>query len=76
MRPTTPLTLNTFSIVARDPASGMFGVAASTKLPAVGVLVPYARSGVGEIATQARINPLLGCDGLDLLQRGYGAGEP
>jgi uncharacterized Ntn-hydrolase superfamily protein len=75
MPPTTPLTLNTFSIVARDPASGMFGVAASTRLPAVGVLVPYARAGVGAIATQARTNPLLGYDGLDLLQRGYDAEE-
>ena len=75
MPPTTSLTLNTFSIVARDRASGMFGVAASTRLPAVGVLVPYARAGVGAIATQARTNPLLGYDGLDLLQRGYDAEE-
>ncbi len=75
MSPTTPLTLNTFSIVARDHASGMFGVAASTRLPAVGVLVPYARAGVGAIATQARTNPLLGYDGLDLLQRGHDAEE-
>jgi uncharacterized Ntn-hydrolase superfamily protein len=51
MSPTSPLTLNTFSIVARDPASGMFGVAASTKLPAVGSLVPYARAGVGALNT-------------------------
>ena len=70
------LNLNPFSIVARDPASGMFGVAASTRLPAVGVLVPYTRAGVGAIATQARTNPLLGYDGLDLLQRGYDAAEP
>lgn len=75
MPPTTPLTLNTFSIVARDHASGMFGVAASTRLPAVGVLVPYARAGIGAIATQARTNPLLGYDGLDLLQRGHDAEE-
>ena len=75
MHSTTSLTLNTFSIAAYDSASGMFGVAASTKLPAVGVLVPYARAGVGAIATQARTNPLLGYDGLDLLQRGYDATE-
>ena len=71
----SPLNLNTFSIVAHDPASGMFGVAASTKFPAVGVLVPHTRSGVGAIATQARVNPLLGCDGLDLLERGHDAEE-
>jgi len=70
-----PLNLNTFSIVAHDPAAGMFGVAASTKFPAVGVLVPHTRSGVGAIATQARVNPLLGCDGLDLLERGHDAEE-
>ena len=69
------LNLNTFSIVATDAASGMFGVAASTRLPAVGVLVPYARAGIGAIATQARTNPLLGYDGLDLLQQGHDAEE-
>jgi uncharacterized Ntn-hydrolase superfamily protein len=69
------LNLNTFSIVARDAASGMFGVAASTKVPAVGVLVPYARAGVGAIATQARVNPLLGYDGMDLLERDHSAEE-
>ena len=71
----SPLNLNTFSIVAHDPAPGMIGVAASTKFPAVGVLVPHTRSGVGAIATQARVNPLLGCDGLDLLERGHDAEE-
>jgi uncharacterized Ntn-hydrolase superfamily protein len=70
-----PLNLNTFSIVAYDSASHMFGVAASTKVPAVGVLVPYVRADVGAIATQARVNPLLGCDGLDLLEEGHGAEE-
>jgi uncharacterized Ntn-hydrolase superfamily protein len=69
------LNLNTFSIVAYDPASRMFGVGASTKVPAVGSLVPYVRAGVGAIATQARVNPLLGCDGLDLLEQGRDAEE-
>lgn len=72
---TPSLNLNTFSIVAYDPTSHMFGVAASTKFPAVGVLVPYVRAGVGAIATQARVNPLLGYDGLDLLERGHNAEE-
>jgi uncharacterized Ntn-hydrolase superfamily protein len=53
----------------------MFGVATSTKVPVVGFLVPYVRAGVGAIATQARVNPLLGCDGLDLLEKGYDAEE-
>ncbi len=69
------LNLNTFSIVVYERATGMFGVAASTRFPAVGVLVPYARPGVGAMAVQARTNPLLGYDGLDLLERDHSAGE-
>lgn len=65
--------MNTFSIAARDPASGMFGVCVSTKVPAVGAICPYARAGVGAVVTQARANPLFGIDGLDLLAKGYGA---
>lgn len=55
----------TWSIVARD-ASGAFGVAVATRFFAVGALCPYARSGVGALATQALINPLY-ARGLDLL---------
>lgn len=69
------LNINTFSIAARDPKSGKFGVAVSTKLPAVGSLVPFARAGVGAIASQAWSNPLLGVDGLDLLEQGHSADE-
>lgn len=69
------LNLNTFSIAARDPASGMLGIAVSTKVPAVGGLVPFARAGVGAIASQAWTNPLLGVDGLDLLEQGHSAEE-
>ena len=67
------LRINTFSVAARDPASGMLGVAVSTKLPAVGGLVPFARAGAGAIASQAWSNPLLGVDGLTLLEQGHGA---
>ena len=69
------LNLNTFSIVAYDPTSGMLGIAVSTKVPAVGAVCPSARAGVGAISTQAWTNPLLGVDGLDLLEQGYSAGE-
>lgn len=58
----------TFSIVARDEATGMMGVAVSTKNLAVGALVPFAKAGVGAIATQALTNPLLGIQGLELLE--------
>ena len=67
--------LNTFSIVARDPNNGMLGVALSTKFPAIGAISSWARAGVGAIATQARTNPLLAIEGLDLLEEGLGAGD-
>ena len=69
------LNLNTFSIVAHDATSGMLGVAISTRVPAVGAVCPFARAGVGAISTQAWTNPLLGIDGLDLLEQGYSAEE-
>jgi uncharacterized Ntn-hydrolase superfamily protein len=58
----------TFSIVAWDKKTGMTGVAVATKHLAVGALVPHARAGVGAIATQAQTNPLLGIQGLHLLE--------
>jgi uncharacterized Ntn-hydrolase superfamily protein len=50
------LVLNTFSIVAADPATGQVGVAVQSKFPAVGAIVPAARAGVGAVATQALAN--------------------
>ncbi len=60
----------TFSIIARDPDSGMFGVAVSTAIPCVGAMVPHVKPGVGAIATQSHTNVRLGIDGLQLLERG------
>ncbi len=57
----------TFSIVARDPETGAFGVATATAGPAVGALVPHTRPGFGAAATQAMTNPYLALDALDLL---------
>lgn len=65
----------TFSIVARCPRTGQLGVAAATAMPAVGKLLTHAAAGVGAVATQARINPYLGIDGLDLLRKGFDARE-
>lgn len=65
----------TFSIAASDPRTGMFGACVSTKFPAVGAITTFARAGVGIVVTQARANPLLAVDGLDFLERGYGADE-
>lgn len=65
----------TFSLIARCPQTGQFGVAAATALPAVGKLLTHAVAGVGAVATQARLNPYLGIDGLRLLQNGRSARE-
>ncbi|HEY3073883.1 MAG TPA: DUF1028 domain-containing protein, partial [Burkholderiales bacterium] len=47
----------TWSIIARDAASGAFGVAIATRFFAAGALCPHARSGVGALSTQALVNP-------------------
>ncbi|WP_369699977.1 DUF1028 domain-containing protein [Serratia sp. M24T3] len=63
----------TFSLVARDPKTGMFGAITATAGPAVGALVIHGHSHTGAIATQAMTNPLYGIQGLALLKRGFNA---
>ena len=63
----------TWSIVARDPVSGAFGVAAASKFFALGALVPWLKSGLGAVATQAFVNPMLGPNTLGLLEIGEDA---
>jgi uncharacterized Ntn-hydrolase superfamily protein len=65
----------TFSLVAKCRRTGQFGVAAATAMPAVGKLLTHAFTGIGAVATQARINPYLGIDGLELLRQGLAAAE-
>jgi uncharacterized Ntn-hydrolase superfamily protein len=65
--------LNTFSIAARCQRTGELGVAVSTKIPAVGSLCPFVRAGVGAVATQAWVNPMLGPRLLDALATGLAA---
>jgi len=65
----------TWSIVARDAATGAFGVAVTTKFFAVGALCPHAQSGVGALSTQALVNPTYGPRGLRLLAEGKSAAE-
>ncbi len=60
----------TFSIVACDTTSGIWGVAVASKFLAVGAVVPWARGDVGAVATQAQANTSFGPRGLDLLARG------
>lgn len=64
----------TFSIVAKDPKTGAFGVATATGGPNVGNLVPYARASAGAVATQGyTTNPLYGLTGLEELAAGKSA---
>ena len=65
----------TWSIVARDPATGQIGIAVATCAFAVGGRVPYVRTGVGAVASQAFVNPFYGPRGLDLLAGGASAVE-
>ncbi|MCP8940795.1 DUF1028 domain-containing protein [Alsobacter sp. SYSU M60028] len=65
----------TWSIVARDTATGGFGVAVATRFFAVGALCPNGAGGVGALATQALINPLYGPRGVRLLADGFAAAD-
>lgn len=65
----------TFSIVARDPETGLMGVATQTQALAVGSSVPWAVPGYGVIATQSMGEPMYGELGLDLLRNGLKATE-
>jgi uncharacterized Ntn-hydrolase superfamily protein len=60
----------TWSIIARDNATGQFGIAVATRFFAVGARVPHIAAGIGGIATQALVNPYYGIDGVRLLREG------
>jgi uncharacterized Ntn-hydrolase superfamily protein len=59
-----------FSIVARCDQTGMLGVAVVSGDLAAGAHVPYLKAGVGAVATQAFFNPLIGLEGLQVLEQG------
>jgi uncharacterized Ntn-hydrolase superfamily protein len=63
----------TWSIIARDPSTGAFGVAISTRFFAVGALCPHACGGIGALSTQALVNPTFGPRGMRLLGAGKSA---
>ncbi|MEP6807227.1 MAG: DUF1028 domain-containing protein, partial [Chloroflexota bacterium] len=65
----------TYSIVARDPETGRFGVAVQSHYLGVGPVVPWLEAGVGAIATQASVNISFGPLGLELLRAGRSAEE-
>ena len=62
--------VHTFSIVAFDPATGELGVAVESKYLGVGSVVPWAKAGVGAVATQARAKVSFGPEGLSLMEGG------
>lgn len=61
---------HTFSIVARDSATGNIGVAVQSHWFSVGNTVSWARAGVGAVATQSLVNKSFGPRALDLLEQG------
>ncbi|HWD68610.1 MAG TPA: DUF1028 domain-containing protein [Solirubrobacteraceae bacterium] len=63
----------TYSIVARDQQTGELGVAVQSHWFGVGPLVPWARPGVGAVATQANARAAYGPEALALLERGVNA---
>src|SRR5918993_1220273 len=70
-RPARPV--HTYSIVARDPATGELGVAVQSHWFSVGQLVTWAEAGVGALATQSFVDPSYGKLGLDLMRAGRSA---
>ncbi len=69
-RPAGPLA-HTYSIVARDPATGQLGVAVQSHWFQVGTVVPWAEAGVGAVATQSFVEPAYGPRGLALMAGGW-----
>jgi uncharacterized Ntn-hydrolase superfamily protein len=75
-RPWKPLRpVATYSIVARDPATGELGVAVESHWFSVGTAVPWAEAGVGAVATQSFVESSYGPLGLDLMRAGRSAPE-
>ena len=73
-KPVVPVRpVHTFSIVARDPATGELGVAVQSHWFSVGPIVPWAEAGVGAVATQSFVDPSYGKNGLELMRAGKSA---
>jgi uncharacterized Ntn-hydrolase superfamily protein len=65
--------VHTYSIVARDPATGELGVAVQSHWFSVGPIVAWAEAGVGAVATQSFVDPSYGKNGLDFMRGGKAA---
>ena len=62
--------VNTFSIVAHDPTTGETGVAVQSRYFGVGSVVPWAKAGVGAVATQSYAKLSYGPEGLKMMEQG------
>ena len=67
--------VHTYSIVARDPATGEIGVAVQSHWFSVGTTVTWAEAGVGAVATQSFVDPSYGPLGLEMMRAGKSAPE-
>jgi uncharacterized Ntn-hydrolase superfamily protein len=68
--PNTDAVVATFSLVAHDPDTGDLGVVVASKFLAVGAYVPFAKAGVGAVATQSYVNTTFGPRALQILAEG------
>lgn len=67
--------VSTYSIVALDPETKELGVAVQSHWFSVGILVPWAKAGVGAVATQSFVKVEYGPEGLKLMEKGNTAEE-
>jgi uncharacterized Ntn-hydrolase superfamily protein len=67
--------LNTFSIIARCAKTGHLGAASASTLPGIGAFSPYVLTGTGILVIHGWLDPVLGKEGLKLLQTGLTANE-
>lgn len=65
----------TFSIIAVDPTTGEMGVGVQSRAFGAGAAVPWAKPGVGAVATQASANRLYGPKAIALLEQGVSPEE-
>ena len=67
--------VSTYSIVALDETTGELGVAVQSHWFSVGFLVPWAKAGVGAVATQSFVKVDYGPDGIQLMESGMKAAD-
>ena len=73
--PSTDPWFSTFSMIAFDPATSELGVGVQSRAFAAGAAVPYAKPGVGAVATQASANRQYGPKAIALLEQGLSPAE-